>query len=183
MQLVTFSFPIRHWQRDCNPEKITIRFRTRFLRRDPAKNWMGEPRLKGVSPMPSVMRALTLIAVLSLSFLTGCNNALNPLCGSARPVPVIGSISPTTLSFTQVQSGGLLTVNGSHFVSTSQVVINGTPLSATVVSDQELQVTLSTAVILAPGAVSVAVKTPSGNSGDVGCSSGGTSSTLTLTVN
>ena len=133
--------------------------------------------------MPSVMRGLTLIAVLSLSLLTGCNNALNPLCGSARPVPVIGSISPTTLSFAQVQSGGVLTVNGSHFVSTSQVVINGTPLSATVVSDQELQVTLSTAVILAPGAVSVAVKTPSGNSGDVGCSSGGTSSALTLTVN
>jgi IPT/TIG domain len=133
--------------------------------------------------MPSVMRGLTLIAVLSLSFLTGCNNALNPLCGSARPVPVMGSISPTTLSFTQVQSGGVLTVSGSHFVSTSQVVINGTPLSATVVSDQELQVTLSTAVILAPGAVSVAVKTPSGNSGDVGCTSGGTSSMLTLTVN
>jgi hypothetical protein len=133
--------------------------------------------------MPSVMRGLTLIAVLSLSFLTGCNNTLNPLCGSARPVPVIGSISPTTVSFPQVQSGGVLTVNGSHFVSTSQVVINGTPLSATVVSDQELQVTLSTAVILAPGAVSVAVKTPSGNSGDVGCTSGGTSSTLILTVN
>jgi hypothetical protein len=133
--------------------------------------------------MSSVLRGLTLIALLSLSFLTGCNNTLNPLCGNARPAPVIGSISPTSLSFAQVQSGGVLTVNGSHFVSTSQVVINGTPLSATVVSDQELQITLSTAVVQAPGAVSVAVKTPSGNSGDVGCTSGGTSSELTLTVN
>ena len=133
--------------------------------------------------MSSVIRGLTLIAVLSLSFLTGCNNTLNPLCGSARPVPVIGSISPTSVTFSQVQSGGLLTVNGSHFVAQSQVVINGTPLSATVVSDQELQVTLSTAVILAPGAATVAVMTPSGNSGDVGCTSGGTSSALTLTIN
>jgi hypothetical protein len=133
--------------------------------------------------MSSVIRGLTLIAVLSLSFLTGCNNTLNPLCGSARPVPVIGSITPTALTFAQVQSGGVLTVNGTHFVAASQVVINGTPLSATVVSDQELQVTLSTAVILGPGAVNVAVKTPSGNSGDVGCTSGGTSATLVLTVN
>jgi hypothetical protein len=30
--------------------------------------------------------------------------------------------------------------------------------------------------------VAIAVVTPSGNSGDVGCTSGGTSSTLTLTV-
>lgn len=133
--------------------------------------------------MLSVIRGLTLIAVLALSFLTGCNNTLNPLCGSARPAPVIGSISPTSVTFAQVQSGGLLTVTGSHFVSSSQVVVNGTPLSATVVSDQELQVSLSTAVILAPGAVTIAVRTPSGNSGDVGCTSGGTSSSLTLTVN
>jgi hypothetical protein len=133
--------------------------------------------------MNSIIRGLTLIAVLSLSFLTGCNNTLNPLCGSARPVPVIGSITPTSVTFAQVQSGGVLTVNGSHFVAASQVVINGTPLSATVVSDQELQLTLSTAVISAPGAVNVAVKTPSGNSGDVGCTSGGTSGSLVLTVN
>lgn len=133
--------------------------------------------------MSSVLRGLTLVAVLSLSFLTGCNNTLNPLCGSARPMPVIGSITPTSVTFEQVQSGGVLTVNGSHFVAASQVVINGTPISATVVSDQELQVPLSTAVIPGPGAVNIAVKTPSGNSGDVGCTSGGTSGTLVLTVN
>ncbi len=123
------------------------------------------------------------LLVLGLLMLLGCNNTLNPLCGSARPVPVIGSISPSTMSFADVQQGSTLTVNGSHFVSATQVVINTTPLGATVVSDQQLKVKLSTAVIPAPGEVKVMVQTPSGNSGDLGCSSGGNSSTLMLTVN
>jgi len=129
-------------------------------------------------------RALGLcVASLLASFLlSGCNNTLNPLCASARPSPVIGSLSPSTISFSQVQSGFVLTVDGSHFVSSSEVVIDATPLSATVVSDQQLKVKLTTDVIPGPGAVKVTVNTPSGNSGDLGCTSGGTSSTLVLTV-
>jgi hypothetical protein len=46
-----------------------------------------------------------------------------------------------------------------------------------------LKVKVSTDVISGPGAVPVKVLTPSGNSGDLGCSSGGNSSALTLTVN
>jgi hypothetical protein len=76
----------------------------------------------------------------------------------------------------------MLTVNGSHFVSASEIMINTTPLSATVVSDQKLQVKLTTAVISGPGTYKVSAFTPSGNSGDLGCTSGGTSSVLTLTV-
>jgi hypothetical protein len=38
-------------------------------------------------------------------------------------------------------------------------------------------------MIPAPGSFEVVVKTPAGNSGDLGCSSGGTSSAQTLTVN
>jgi hypothetical protein len=87
------------------------------------------------------------------------------------------------MSFADVQQGSTLTVSGSHFVSASEVVIDSTPLGATVVSDQQLKVKLSTAVISAPGQVKVMVQTPSGNSGDLGCSSGGNSSSLTLTVN
>ncbi len=123
------------------------------------------------------------LLVLGVSMLLGCNNTLNPLCGSARPVPVIGSISPSTMSFADVQQGSNLTVNGSHFVSASEVVIDSTPLGATVVSDQQLKVKLSTAVISAPGQIKVMVQTPSGNSSDLGCSSGGNSSALVLTVN
>ena len=123
------------------------------------------------------------LLVLGVFLLLGCNNTLNPLCGSARPAPVIGSISPSTMSFADVQQGSTLIVNGSHFVSATQVVINTTLLSAIVVSDQQLKVKLSSAVIPAPGEVKVMAQTPSGNSSDLGCSSGGNSSVLTLTVN
>jgi hypothetical protein len=77
----------------------------------------------------------------------------------------------------------VLTVNGSNFVSASEVIINSTALSATVVSSQQLNVTLTTGVISGPGSVNVSVHTPSGNSGDLGCTSGGDSSVLVLTVN
>ena len=87
------------------------------------------------------------------------------------------------MTFSQVQDGVVLTVNGSHFVSASEIMINSTMLGATIVSDQKLQVKLTPDVISGPGAVKVSVVTPSGNSGDVGCTSGGTSSVLTLTVN
>ena len=128
------------------------------------------------------LAGLCLAGLLSLGSL-GCNNTLNPLCGSARPVPQIGSLSPSSITFTQVQSGTTLIVNGSHFVSATQVVINNVPLAATIVSDQKLTVKISADVISAPGSVKVLVRTPSGNSGDVGCTSGGDSSTLVLTVN
>jgi hypothetical protein len=123
-----------------------------------------------------------LTCLLAFLVLSGCNNTLNPLCGSARPAPLIASLSPSTMTFAQVQQGSMLTVNGSHFVSASEIMINTTPLSATVVSDQKLQVKLTTAVISGPGTYKVSAFTPSGNSGDLGCTSGGTSSVLTLTV-
>jgi hypothetical protein len=134
--------------------------------------------------MPSRARSLSLAVLLALLGLPGCgNNTLNPLCGSARPAPVIGSLSPSTMTFSEVQVGDTLIVNGSHFVAASQVVINTTPLSATVVSDKQLRVKLSSDIISGPGTVKVSVLTPGGNSGDVGCTSGGTSSVLTLTIN
>jgi hypothetical protein len=131
--------------------------------------------------MPSHTYGL-IFAVLATLFAPACNNTLNPLCGSARPAPLIGSLSPSTISFAQVQQGSVLIVKGSQFVSSSEVVINGKPLSTMVDSPQELKVTLTTGEISGPGSVKVAVMTPSGNSGDVGCASGGTSSVLVLTV-
>lgn len=128
-------------------------------------------------------RACGILFVILLAFsLSSCNNTLNPLCGSARPAPLIGSLSPSTISFAQIQQGSVLTVNGGQFVSSSEVVINGKPLSTTVDSSQQLTVALTTGVISGPGPVRVKVQTPSGNSGDVGCTSGGTSSVLVLTV-
>jgi IPT/TIG domain len=126
---------------------------------------------------------LLLAALLAVLFLPGCGNTLNPFCGSARPAPLIGSLSPSTVTFAEVGQGVLLTVNGSHFVSSSEVVVNDKPLAATVVSSQELTILLTPDVISGPGAVNVSVLTPSGNSGDLACTSGGKSSVLVLTVN
>jgi ABC-type iron transport system FetAB permease component len=136
--------------------------------------------------MPSILvsshRSVLSIAVLLAMFsFAGCN-ATNPLCGSSRPKPIIGSLSPSTMDFSQVQQGTVLTIKGSQFVSSSVVVINGTTLSPTLISTQELHVTITTGLIPAPGTFNVYVQTPGGNSGDVGCASGGNSSTLVLTV-
>jgi len=119
--------------------------------------------------------------MLALLVLQGCN-ALNPLCGSARPAPTIGSLSASTITFAEVQQGFLLTVEGSQFVSSSVVVINGTTLSTAILSSQQLQVTITTDLISAPGSAEVTVETPSGNSGDLGCTSGGTSHAVILTI-
>jgi IPT/TIG domain len=144
-----------------------------------------KPDPKGVAPMRfrTCGVSFACLLVLSLAVLLGCNNTLNPLCGSARPAPLIGSLSPSTVSFAQVQQGTMLTVNGNNFVSSSELLVNSTPLGVTVVSDQQLKVKLTTGVISGPGQVKVQVQTPSGNSGDLGCTSGGKSSVLILTVN
>lgn len=128
------------------------------------------------------MRVRLLLVVLPALLLTGCSNALNPFCGNVRPAPLIGSLAPNTVSFSQVQQGVVLTVNGSNFVPSSEIVVNGKALAANAISAQQLKVTLSTDVISGPGPVQVKVTTPSGNSGDVGCTSGGTSTALVLTV-
>ena len=123
-----------------------------------------------------------LAALAPLVVLAGCSNALNPFCGSSRPAPLIGSLSPSTVTFTQVQQGVLLKVNGSNFVPASELIVNGKTLGATIVSNQQLQIMLTSSVITGPGSVNVKVTTPSGNVADVGCTSGGTTSALVLTV-
>jgi len=130
-------------------------------------------------PSRVVFRSLGLVVLL---LLLGCN-ALNPLCGSARPAPTLNSISPTTMVFSQLPPSFALTATGGHFVSSSVVVFNGASLATTVVSSSELTVNITSSMIAAPGSFNVVVQTPAGNSGNLGCSSGGTSSSQVLTVN
>jgi hypothetical protein len=81
-----------------------------------------------------------------------------------------------------VQQGFPLTVIGTQFVSSTVVLVNGTTLSTQVVNSDQLQVTITTAVVTGPGSESITVNTPSGNTGYAGCDSGGTSQALILTV-
>jgi hypothetical protein len=133
-----------------------------------------------MKPIGAFLRFLG-VPVLALLVFQGCN-ALNPLCGSARPAPIIASLSPSTVTLAQVQQGFLLVVNGSQFVSSSVVVVNGRMVATLATSNQQLQATITTAVVSAPGTASVTVDTPSGTTGNVGCSSGGTSQALVLTI-
>src|SRR5580692_4980085 len=112
---------------------------------------------------------ILLLAILLL-ILPACN-ALNPLCGSSRPAPTISSLSDTTTTFSQVQQGFPLTVIGTQFVSSTVVLVNGTTLSTQVVNSDQLQVTITTAVVSGPGSESITVNTPSGNTGYAGCDS------------
>jgi hypothetical protein len=126
------------------------------------------------------LRPLSALLLVTL-ILQGCN-ALNPLCRSARPAPVLDSLSATTTTFAQVQDGFVLTLTGSDIVSSSVVVINGTTLSTQILSSTQAQVTITDSLIPAPGTANVTIHTPSGTTGDLGCSSGGTSHTLVLTI-
>jgi len=121
------------------------------------------------------------VLLLALLIFPGCN-ALNPLCDSARPAPILNPLSPSTITFAQAQQGFVLTLNGGEFVGSSVVVINGTTLTTQVLSSKRLSVTITSTLITAPGSASVTVSTPSGNTGYVGCASGGTSQAIALTI-
>jgi hypothetical protein len=122
------------------------------------------------------------VLLLATIFLTGCG-ALNPLCGTARPKPVVTSLAPNPVTLSQIQQGLLLTVNGSRFYSNSIILWNGAPLPTTSVNSTQLQATITTAQISTPGTAQIAVHTPANLSGDLGCDSGGNSKALTFTVN
>lgn len=119
--------------------------------------------------------------LLATMFLAGCG-ALNPFCGSARPLPVLTSLAPNPASIAQVEQGLVLTATGEHFYSSSTIQWNGAALPTTVVSSTELQATITTTQISAPGTAQIVVHTPANLSGDLGCNSGGDSQALTFTV-
>jgi hypothetical protein len=132
------------------------------------------------APIVTALIVLTLTALLAL--LSGCN-ALNPLCGSARPAPMLTSISPTTEAFSQLSASFIVTATGSQFVSSSVMVFNGIAVATTVTSSTKLTGTVTSSMISGPGNFNVTVQTPAGNTSDVGCTSGGTTIAFVLTVN
>lgn len=142
---------------------------------------LSENQYHEVMPFSYRIGRLSSLLVMLL-LLSGCN-ALNPLCGSARPVPILNSISPTTIVFSQMPPSFVLTATGSQFVSSSVVVLDGDTLPTAVKSSAQLTVNISSSMIPAPASFNVAVQTPAGNTGNLGCSSGGTSSVRVLTVN
>src|SRR5580658_4016974 len=116
--------------------------------------------------MPSSGRIIHLGSyLLVLLLLPGCN-ALNPLCRSARPSPILNSISPATVVFSELPPSFVITATGSQFVSSSVVVFNGATLATTVFSTSQLTATITSSMIPAPGSFNVVVQTPGGTTGD-----------------
>jgi hypothetical protein len=119
--------------------------------------------------MASGYNAVLLTLVVAGAWaLPGCS-AINPLCGSSRPVPVLTSISPTTVTEADVLGTFILNIKKAQIASD---VTSATTIKASV----------GPATLKSAGIYNVWVNTPAGNSGDLGCDSGGSSSQTTLTV-
>jgi len=132
--------------------------------------------------MPSrSARWLLVILLLSALGLPGCS-AINPLCGSSRPVPVLTSINPTTITEAEVLSTVTVNLVGSHFVGASVVEINNVQVTTDVTSSTTIKATVGPASVNGTGVFKIWVSTPAGNSGSLGCDSGGNSSQASLTV-
>ena len=120
----------------------------------------------------------SIIIVMGLILpLSGCN-AINPACRSARPAPVLASIDPTSVSYSDVRKNFTLNIAGGRFVASSVAVIDSVQLATVVTSSTTMTATVGPPDIKSPGTVQVWVFTPAGNSGDLGCSSGETAARL-----
>jgi hypothetical protein len=131
-------------------------------------------------PSRSARWSLVLLIIAAVG-LPGCS-AINPLCGSSRPTPVLTSISPTIATEAEVQSTFTLNLAGSHFVGASVVEINNVQVTTDVTTSSTIKATVGPASISGTGLYKVWVSTPAGNSANLGCDSGGTSSQASLTV-
>ena len=87
--------------------------------------------------------------------------------------PVISSLSPNSVQQNSV--GGILTVNGSNFVSNSVVIYNGSNHATNFVNSSQLTITLSGTDTATAGTVPVAVSNPAPG--------GGTSNQLLFNIN
>lgn len=96
-------------------------------------------------------------------------------CGGCPSTPSVSSISPSTAI--AGGAGFVLTVNGGHFSSNAVVVWNGSPLTTTFVSGNQLTTTISSANIAQPDTALVYVYNPTGGTQTLGTGSVTTTNT------
>ncbi len=121
--------------------------------------WNGQqiPTTFGSSTQLSATVAASLIASPGTALVTVSDNGAtsNSATFTIAPAPVIGSLSPSSTS-----AGGsdfTLTVSGSGFAAGAVVQWNGTGLTTSFVSSSELTATVTAALIVTAGSVSVTV--------------------------
>jgi len=140
-----------------------------------AKNVLCKPyRIVLVSALAALLSAWTCTAVVNLN---GCPDAF--------PHPQIGALSPNPISADTVSD--VLTVEGSGFVTQSEIQWNKNPLPTTFIDSRHLQATVTQQTFDSFGGsagnnVTISVLSPGANS-VAGCPNGGSSSMLILDIN
>jgi len=112
------------------------------------------------------------MAAIKVSALLGAFAALllpAVSCGGCPATPSVSSISPT--SATAGGAGFVLTVNGGNFSSNSVVVWDGSPLTTSFVSSNQLTATISATQIAQPDTAVVYVYNPTSGTQTVGSTS------------
>jgi hypothetical protein len=134
----------------------------------------GGPSTIGLSSITLTQNgSYTLLVGDCLDTNTG-NYSLSSQCfGTCNLVPTITSLSPA--SATAGAAAETLTINGTNFLPTSTVTYNGAAHTPTYVSSTQLQITLSTSDLAAPGSYAVVVTSPPPG--------GGPSNSVNFTVN
>jgi IPT/TIG domain-containing protein len=146
-------------------------------------NWNGTPLTTGFVSSTELTASVPASDISSAGTATvtvvtpapggGTSGALTLTINASNPVPSINALSPSS-----VASGNpsfTLTVTGSDFVAASAISWNGTPLTTVFVSDTELTAQVSATDIATAGSAGITVVTPAPG--------GGTSGTLTFTIN
>ena len=137
-------------------------------------------------PLLSVRIACIAALTLLFSGWTTCTAivAFNSCQGSV-PQPQIAALSPDTIS-SDVESI-LLIVNGSGFVTQSQIMWNGSALPTTFMDSRHLQTAITQQTFASFGGsagstVQISVNSP-GSGANLGCPIGANSATLVLFIN
>lgn len=135
---------------------------------------------------PLFLFRLALIAgltVLSSSWTTCSALFVFNSCSGSVPQPQITSLSPDTIP---ADAESVLIVNGSGFVSQSQIMWNGRPLQTAFVNSGHLQTTITPQTFDSLGTLgnTAQISVRSQGSGPVvGCPNGGSSTILILVIN
>ena len=138
-----------------------------------ASNSNTTPSTLSITVDPTGLATNTYEALLMLNPNDGSSGAVVAVTFSytAPPAPVIASLSPP--SATAEGSAFTLTVNGSGFISGATVDWNGSPLTTSYVSGNQLTASVTASLIATPGMANITVVNPDG----------GTSEPVTFLIN
>lgn len=106
--------------------------------------------------------SIGLLLVLVLIFVPACGGG-GGVGGTPNPVPSISSLSPAQVAAgSQVEN---LYINGSNFINSSTVTLNGSPIPSSLQSPTQLQIPLVSANVATTGQYPVVVTNPSPGGG------------------